>query len=318
MKQFWLGILLIFSVGTFADTPWTDYVSQLRSEAISQGIHSTVFDLAFRHIREPNHTVLKLDRSQPENRISFLKYLHTRADRNRIAMGKTELHNHAQLLNQVSKQYGVSPCFIVSLWGLETSYGRYMGKFPVIASLATLAYDHRRSAFFRKQLFHALQILNEGHVSYENFKGEWAGASGHPQFLPSSWHAYAVDFDGDGRKDIWKTYADVFASIANYLVQNGWKKDEPWGVIVQLPAQFPTDLLSLKVVKTVAEWEQLGVHLQPNTHVNPQLTAAIIEPEGGPTLMVFHNFNVLMRWNRSIYYAGTVGYLSDWICENNA
>lgn len=307
--------IIIFSCVTYAENNWAAYIEQLRVEAIAQGIRPEVFDSAFQNIHVPNHTVLKLDRSQPEKRITFLQYRNTRASSDRIVRGREEMHKHTQLLNQVAEQYGVNQCFIVSLWGLETSYGRYMGKFPVIASLATLAYDHRRAAFFRKQLLQALHILNEGHVSPALFKGEWAGASGHPQFLPSSWHDYAVDFDGDGRKDIWKTYGDVFASIANYLVKNGWQKNQPEALEVRLPVQFPRDLLSLQVVKTVSEWESTGVHFTQNVTVNPQLSASIIEPDGGPAMMVFNNFKVLMRWNRSIYYAGTVCYMAEKICS---
>ena len=310
-----LGIGIILSCVSYAQPNWTDYVKQLRVEAIAKGIRPDVFDAAFQHIHEPHRSVLNFDRNQPEKRISFLAYRNSRASQDRIAMGRSEMHKHAQLLNQVSEQYGVSACYIVSLWGLETSYGRFMGKFPVITSLATLAYDHRRAAFFRKELFYALQILNEGHVTAQNFKGEWAGATGQSQFLPSSWHGYAVDFDGDGRKDIWKSYGDVFASIANYLTKHGWQKDQPLTAVVTLPPQFSSHLASLKVVKTVSEWESLGVRFTRPDQISPQLPASIVEPDGGPAMMVFNNFNVLMKWNRSIYYAGTVSYMADRICQ---
>ncbi len=310
-----LGIGIILSCVSYAQSNWTDYVKQLRTEAISKGIRPEVFDAAFQNIHEPHRSVLSFDRNQPEKRISYLHYRDSRASQDRIVIGRREMHKHAQLLNRVSERYGVSTCYIVSLWGLETSYGRFMGKFPVITSLATLAYDHRRAAFFRKELFYALEILNEGHVSVEDFKGEWAGATGQPQFLPSSWHDYAVDFDGNGRKDIWKSYADVFASIANYLAKNGWQNDLPMSVAVTLPPQFSSDLASLKVVKTVAEWESMGVHVDQANSVNLQLPASIVMPDGGPAMMVFNNFKVLMKWNHSIYYAGTVGYMADRICQ---
>jgi membrane-bound lytic murein transglycosylase B len=199
--------------------------------------------------------------------------------------------------------------------GFETSYGRYMGNFPVIKSLATLAYNNRRAEYFRMQLLIALHILNDGHISLKDFKGEWAGASGQPQFLPTSWRDYAVDYDQDGRKDIWKSHPDVFASIANYLMKNGWQAGQPFAMEVETPDNFDENLYSRKVVKTVREWEEMGIrprdgHLPPST-----LSASIIRPDGGPTFMVFNNFNVVMRWNHSIYYAATIGYMADKICR---
>ena len=299
-----------------SSTSWRNYVAQLRHEALSQGIRPQVFDEAFQGIHEPNRQVLKYDRTQPEKRLTFLKYRNTRADAYRIKIGQNELKKHAQILHKIGKEYGVSPCFIASLWGLETSYGRFMGSFPVIKSLATLGYDNRRASFFRKQLFYALHILNDGHIDLKNFKGEWAGASGQPQFLPSSWHYYAVDHDGDGKKDIWNTKVDVFASIANYLVKHGWKSGEPWAVKVQLPSHFDETLLTREVTKTVAEWRSLGARILGDRTVDPNLPASIIEPYGGPVLMIFNNFKVIMKWNRSTYYAGTVGYMAEKICRH--
>lgn len=314
--------LVFFSVSYAAQTvqpkkkqTWSQFVAGLRVEAIEKGIRPEVFDAAFKNIKAPNRKVLHLDRTQPEKRLTFLKYRNTRADNYRITIGRRELKKHKTLLTEVSDKYGVSTCFIVSLWGLESSYGRFMGGFPVIKSLATLAYDNRRSAFFRKQLFHALKILNDGHVSLKDFKGEWAGASGQPQFLPSSWHNHAVDHDGDGRKDIWKTHSDVFASIANYLVNHGWKTGQPWAQPVETPDHFDQGLLDRKVVKTVGEWEALGVHAKSGKLPDANLEASVIHPYGGPTLMIFNNFKVIMRWNRSIYYAGTVGYMAEKICK---
>lgn len=318
ISQWIIGISCVFFSLTAIAQPnksqsWSQYVATLRAEAIAQGIRPEVFDEAFAGITEPHRKVLNLDRSQPEHRITFLKYRNTRADNYRIVLGRKELKKHQALLEQVSQKYEVSPCFIVSLWGLETSYSRYMGDFPVIKSLATLAYDNRRAEFFRKQLFHALHILNEGHIDLTHFKGEWAGASGMPQFLPSSWHAYAVDYDGDGKKDIWTTYSDAFASIANYLVSNGWKAGQPWAVTATLPSHFPQHLLTREVKKTVAEWQSMGVRL--SRPVDPNLMASVVEPYGGPAMVVFNNFDVIMKWNRSIYYAGTVGWMAEQVCR---
>ncbi len=313
-----LTTLLSLSAATAfaAKQSWSEYVKGVRAEALSQGIRPDVFDEAFRNIKAPNRRVLHLDRTQPEKRLTFLKYRNTRADAFRIKLGRREIKKYHALLDKVGDEYGVSPCFIVSIWGLETSYGRFMGTFPVIKSLATLAYDNRRSAFFRKQLFQALHILNDGHVQLKDFKGEWAGASGHPQFLPSSWHNFAVDYNKDGKKDIWKTHSDAFASIANYLLKSGWKRNQPWAIKVTTPAGFSEDLLGRKVVKTIAQWKALGV--RANGRPLPKdmnMEASIVRPYGGPTYMIFNNFRVIMKWNRSIYYAGTVGYMAEQICK---
>lgn len=295
---------------------WNEWVKQLRQEAIAQGIKPGLFDSVFKNIRGPSRRVLALERRQPEGRITFLKYRSTRADAFRIKLGRSEYRKHSQLLHEIANKYGVNSCFIVSLWGLESSYGRYMGNFPVIESLATLAYDTRRSAFFRKQLLYALEILNGGHVSLKDFKGEWAGASGQCQFLPSSWHNYAVDYNHDGRKDIWKTDADVFASIANYLKQHGWQTGQPWAVEVRIPPTLnPTYANNKDIHKSVAEWKELGLRtVNGRPWPNDRLQARLIHPDGGPYMLAFHNFDVLMKWNRSYYYAGTVGWMAEQVC----
>ncbi len=294
---------------------WSEFVKGVRQEALAQGVRPEVFDEAFADVHAPNLRVLHFDRTQPERRISYVQYRNTRADPFRIKLGRMEYKKNRHLLTEIGDKYQVDSCFIVSLWGLETSYGRYMGNFPVIKSLATLAYNNRRAAYFRMQLLLALQILNGGHVALKDFKGEWAGASGQPQFLPSSWRDYAVDYEGNGKRDIWKSHPDVFASIANYLTKNGWKAGEPFAIQVVAPHEFSEDLMSRKVVKTVAEWEALGIRPSEGSFPDSNLSASIINPDGGPTLMVFNNFNVIMRWNHSIYYAGTVGYMADKICQ---
>lgn len=294
---------------------WDEWLAGVRVEAVAQGIRPELFEEVFKDIRQPSRNVLSYDRNQPEKRLTFLTYRDTRFDAYRITMGRRALAKHRALLNEIGSKYGVNPCFIVSFWGLETSYGNFMGKFPVMQSLATLAYNPRRGPFFRKQLLYALHILNDGHVKNEDFRGEWAGASGHPQFLPSSWYAYAVDYDGDGRKDIWKTLPDVFASIANYLVENGWQRDQPWAIAVNVPAGLQ-DTVNQQQYRTLEAWRANGV-----TTVNEQpwpkvmdLPARLIHPYGGPDFLVFNNFNVIMKWNRSTYYAGTVGYGAEKIC----
>lgn len=305
-----------FTAPVYAKQSWQAFLNEIRQEAISQGVDASVVDEAFYGMDGPSRKVLSLDKTQPEKRLTYLQYRNSRADSYRIAQGRKELRKHQAVLSKVSQTYGVSECFIVSLWGLETSYGNYMGNFPVIYSLATLAYDTRRAALFRKELLLALHILNDGHVQLKYFKGEWAGASGHPQFLPSSWRDFAVDYDGDGRKDIWNDLPDAFASIANYLYKNGWKRDEPWAIPVSVPANFDNGLMSLDVTKPISQWARLGVRPQQGEHFpNNNDQVSIVQPDGGSPMMIFNNFKVIMKWNHSTYYAGTVGYMAEKICQ---
>jgi membrane-bound lytic murein transglycosylase B len=295
---------------------WNSWVADVRQEALGQGISASIFDEAFSDIHEPSRQVKGLARSQPEHRLTYSKYLHSRVDNYRIVVGRREYKKNQVLADEIGRHFGVDPCFIMSFWGMETSYGSYMGNFPVIKSLATLAYDSSRQDFFRKQLFLALHIVNDGHVTLSRFKGEWAGASGQPQFLPSSWVEYAVDYDGDGRKDIWDSKADVFASIANYMKKNGWQTDEPWAVLVKLPAHFDMNLEGKSIVKPVSEWNALGVRTEGGKPLPYQnLQASIVQPEGGPVFLAYPNYKMILRYNNSIYYAGAIGYLADKICQ---
>lgn len=293
---------------------WHAWVQQLRQEAIAEGIRPALFDQLFANM-QPLQRIHHFARTQPERRLTFLRYRATRADSNRIALGRKEYKRNRDLLDQIGTQFGIDPCFITAFWDIESSCGRFMGGFPVIQSLATLAYSSKRKEFFRRELLYALQMLNEGHVQLKDFKGEWAGGTGQPQFLPSSWHRYAVDYDHDGKKDIWRSRSDIFASIANYLAQNGWQAGQPWAIEVTLPYNFNHSLIGYNNQRTVHEWLAMGVQSNEDiSHLHPSMPASIIQPYGGPNLMIFHNFRVIMRWNRSTYYAGTVGYLADKIC----
>lgn len=317
-KSFFLCTSMLCSWVCFAEQPtWNTWVAQVRQEALAQGISPSVFDTAFANVHEPSRKIKGLARSQPEHRLTYGRYLKSRVDAYRIAMGRKEFKKNETMLQDIGARYGVDPCFMVSFWGMETSYGGYMGNFPVINSLATLAFDSARKPFFRKELFLALHILNDGHVALQDFKGEWAGASGHPQFLPSSWVKYAVDYDGDGRKDIWKSKPDALASIANYMKINGWHKDEPWAVYVKLPANFNRAALEGKsIVKPVNEWSALGVRTEQGGPLPyPSLQASIVQPNGGPVFLAYPNYKMILRYNNSIYYAGAIGYLADKICQ---
>ncbi len=317
------AFLLMAWVGVFfspwvmaAPQSWSSWVAQVRQEALAQGISPTLFDEAFAGIKEPSRQVKGLAHSQPEHRLTYSTYLHSRVDNYRISVGRQQYKKNQALLEKIGEDFGVDPCFITSFWGMETSYGSYMGNFPVIRSLATLAYDSSRRDFFRKELFLALHILNDGHVSLERFKGEWAGASGQPQFLPSSWVQYAVDYDGDGRKDIWTSKPDVFASIANYMKKNGWKTGEPWAIHVKLPPKFDKNLEGKSIVKPVSEWNAMGVRtLSGGPLPYETLEASIVQPNGGPVFLAYPNYKMILRYNNSIYYAGAIGFLADKICQ---
>ena len=311
----WMGLFL--SSTAFAEQKnWNTWVAEVRKEALAQGISATTFDSAFADIHEPSRQIKGLARSQPEHRLTYSKYLHSRVDSYRIAIGKQQYKKNKALLDEIAAHFGVDPCFIVAFWGMETSYGSYMGNFPVIKSLATLAFESNRPDFFRKQLFIALHILNDGHVTLARFKGEWAGASGQPQFLPSSWVEYAVDYDGDGRKDIWDSKADVFASIANYMKKNGWRTGEQWAILVKLPPNFNKSLEGKSIIKPVSEWNALGVRTEKGEPLPFQnLNASVVQPNGGPVFLAYPNYKMILRYNNSIYYAGAIGYLADKVCQ---
>ena len=292
---------------------FTEWREGVRTEALSLGISASTFDAAFLGI-EPIPRVIELDRSQPEVTITFAQYLERVVPESRVNQGRELLAKHRELLEPIGREYGVPPRFIVALWGIETSFGNFLGGFPVIGALATLAHDGRRSAYFREELLNALRILEDGHITPDAMVGSWAGAMGQSQFMPSSFVQYAVDHDGDGKRDIWGTHADVFASAANYLAQAGWQAGEIWGREVQLPVGFDQDLTGLKVKKTLAEWQAMGLRRANGTDL-PQaaMSGSVVLPggEGGPAYLVYDNYRTIMRWNRSFYFATSVGLLAD-------
>ena len=237
---------------------FSDWQAELRTEALNKGISAKTFDTAFAGIA-PIERVLELDRSQPEFTLTLETYLNKVVSATRVKKARQKLEEHRGILKEVSEKFGVQPRFIVALWGIETNFGQYTGGFSVIAALSTLAYDGRRSAYFRKELLNALQIIEEGHISAADMKGSWAGAMGQSQFMPSSFLNYAYDYNGDGRRDIWTTQHDVFASIANYLGSVGWRDDMTWGRQVRLPDGLDgTSLSEAKSRKNMEEWRALG------------------------------------------------------------
>ncbi|MEC7973087.1 MAG: lytic murein transglycosylase [Pseudomonadota bacterium] len=290
------------------------WLDTLKIEARSKGISQSTIESSLSGIK-PIPRVIELDRKQPEFTLTFKEYLRRVVSDRRIRIGKAKLVEHEKLLAEISIKYGVQPRYIIALWGIETDFGRITGGFPVISSLATLAYDGRRSKFFRKELFLALKIVDKGHITAKDMLGSWAGAMGQNQFMPSSFHAYAVDYNRDGSKDIWKTLPDIFASIANYLSKSGWQGDQTWGRAVRLPDKFSSKLLGRKIKKGLNQWHELGVRkLSGKDLPKRNLISSIIRPEKGmvgPAFVVYHNYGVILKWNRSNYFATAVGTLSD-------
>lgn len=292
------------------------WVEGVRADATKRGVDRAIFDEAFKGVK-PIPRIIELDRSQPEFTLTFAEYRARVAPLARIKKGRRRLAENAAELEAAAKKFGVQARFVVALWGIETDFGRVTGGFPVIAALATLAYDGRRSAYFRKELLNALEILDQKHIAPKDMVGSWAGAMGQSQFMPSSFKAYAVDADGDGRRDIWGTKADVFASAANYLSSVGWRDDQTWGRQVKLPPGFDLSLANLKVTKRLGEWQKLGVRKADGANLpQRQLKASLVLPVKGksnPAYLVYGNYRSILHWNRSTYFALTVGYLADQI-----
>lgn len=291
------------------------WLGDLRAEAEAAGIGESTLDAALDGL-SPIPRVIELDRKQPEFTQTFDEYMARRVTPELVEEGRRVFREQRALLTEIGGKYRVQPRFIVALWGVETRYGKSTGGFPVIAALATLAYDSRRSAYFRGELLAALKIVDQGHIEPANMIGSWAGAMGQNQFMPSSFLRFAVDFDGDRRRDIWTTLADVFASTAKYLSRSGWRGDQTWGREVRLPDGFDPALTGLGVVKRLSGWQRIGVRRADGGDLpGRDLRASIVLPGGadGPAYVVHSNYRAILKWNRSDYFAVSVGYLADLI-----
>lgn len=312
----WLLSLLVCSAAWAEEAVPRDFFAWLagvRQEALGRGLSPTTLDAALVGLR-PIERVVNLDRRQPEFVDTFLNYLQQRVNDKRVAQGRARMRAHRDLLRRVQAQYGVPPQYLLAFWGMESNYGANQGAHPVIAALATLAYDTRRGEFFRTELLEALAILDAGHIGVDRMVGSWAGAMGQMQFMPSTFNNYAVDEDGDGRIDLWGSLPDAFASAANYLAQLGWKFNETWGREVRLPEDFDWSQARLGNRKPVNAWAAQGVTRADGKPL-PKSTqeGAIILPQGyrGPAFLVYDNFERIFTWNRSLNYALAVGHLAD-------
>lgn len=320
MRSAFILLALLAAFPACAQSGFDAWLAAFRQDAAAQGISPATLDAALNGI-VPIERVVELDRRQPEFLQTFADYLGRRTSANQVARGRALLQQHAALLDAVERQYGIPKAVLVAFWGLETNYGSTFGGFNIPASLATLAYEGRRSGFFRSQLMDALRIIDAGHVSAARMNGSWAGAMGHMQFMPSTFRAYAVDGDGDGRIDLWQSLPDAMHSAANYLKHAGWRADEPAALEVRLPDDFDWRRARIAYRLPAAEWVALGVRTAAGEAL-PAVAgrAAIVLPQGwqGPAFMVFDNFDVVMQWNRSVNYALTVAQLAHQLAGGGA
>ncbi len=321
------GVCLSGSVMAKTQAEFQTYLTNLKQEAIAKGYETKLIDDAFATATY-KEKVVSADKNQPEVKETLETYLPKRVPQWKIDRARKLYAENKDVLERVAKEFGVQARFIVALWGLESNFGTIQGGHNVISSLVTLAFDGRREALYKRQLWAALDILKSGHITLDKFKGSWAGAMGQTQFMPTSFNAYAIDYNNDGRKDIWTTKEDAFASIANYLKQEGWNDSLTWGRQVQLPENFDSKYVLVRGTKTrkqwleywndsersLADWQALGVRKADGSDLpNVDVRAALVMPDdiNGRMYLAYDNYKVFMHWNRSYYFATSVGYLSD-------
>ncbi|HTZ71362.1 MAG TPA: lytic murein transglycosylase [Acetobacteraceae bacterium] len=286
------------------------FLASLRVEAAHAGIRREVIEAALTGLT-PNADVIRLDRHQPEFTLTWAQYRARVLPARRLAAARDHYARNETLFTEIGTHYGVDPGVIIGIWGLESGFGVNTGGFSVVQALATLAYDGRRAAFFRGELLNALRILNDGDVTTRRMTGSYAGAMGQPQFMPSAYLHYAVDYDGDGRRDIWTSLPDVFASVANYLARCGWHAGEPWGQPVLIPAGY-SGPSGRDAMRPLGHWQAAGIRrIDGRPFSRADVPAALVLPDGagGEAYMVYHNFHVIRRYNPSDFYALAVGLL---------
>lgn len=296
-----------------SDAEFSSCVATLTDKARTAGISRQTIQNSLAKATY-NTRVVELDRKQPEFTTTFADYFNRRVTDDRVAKGRELLIKHKDLLDKVASQYGVPAPYLLAFWGLETNYGSFFGKMSVVDSLTTLACDERRSDFFAGELIAALRILDEGAIAPDKMEGSWAGAMGHVQFMPTAFLRYAVDYDGDNKRDLWNSVPDAMASAAHFLQNLGWTTSERWGREVKLPENFSYVDAGLDNHKSLADWAELGVRRADGAPLPiADMDASLLVPAGhnGPAFLVYHNFNVIMGWNRSEYYALAVGQMAD-------
>ncbi|MBA2304035.1 MAG: lytic murein transglycosylase [Acidobacteria bacterium] len=303
--------------------PFAEWLLELRAEAISRGISADMLDRAFADL-QPVEKILERDRTQAEFALDLDAYLKRRLTSSTVKLAQQMHARHRTLLNRVERAYGVSSRVVVSVWGLESNFGRFSGVRPTIPALVTLAYDPRRGPMFRNELFSALEIVDRGDIELERLKGSWAGALGQPQFMPSSYLEYAQDFDGDNRKDIWSSQADVFASIAFFLQKHGWTAGEAWGREISVPPLLQKAALTIPRreagcrarrlmtdPRPLTEWHKMGLKTITNARLPKSTRPASMVEAGKRTFLLYDNYEALLGYNCAHSYALSVALLSD-------
>ena len=334
MRTFFIAVALVAASAASGQEPsveepparpsFSEWLDALRAEALERGISSATLDKAFETVQEPEPTVIARDRTQAEIVLSLEAYLARVLRPRTIATARQMFARHRTLLTTVGERYDINPRVLVAIWGIESNFGRFSGVRPTIGALATLAWDPRRSAFFRGELLNALEILEHGDIDVSRMKGSWAGAMGQPQFMPSSYLKWAEDFDDDGRRDIWASPPDVFASIANYMKEHGWKKGQTWGREVKISAAAARTIAAdvprrsggcgarrdMTVPLPMPRWQEIGVRLTSGAALpKTDFTASLVS---GSTrhFLVYDNYDALLEYNCAHSYAIAVALLS--------
>ena len=304
--------------------PFTEWLAAFLAEARDRGYSDRLLERTVGRVAEPLPQVIQSDRNQAELNPGFERYLSTRVTRSMITRGRTAAKANAALLGRIEAAYGVQRRFVVAIWGIETQYGRITGRTPIFRALATLAWEPRRADYFRNELYNALMMVDRGYIEPEAMTGSWAGAMGQAQFMPSSYMTYAVDFDNDGRRDIWKSNADALASIANYLKGFGWNDEETWGREVRIPdraraaiAELPRRPTGCYAIRNMTErrplddWRALGVTRADGAPLPQADNQAGLVDVGERQFLVYPNYDAILGYNCAHYYALTVALLGD-------
>lgn len=317
--KFFSSILFIFiclTSNSHSDDNFNKWLLNYKQFAINQGVTKQTVDEAFKNTKLLKR-IIKYDRNQPEFIEKTKVYVGKRVNKQKVIYAKKLIKNNNNLLNKVEKKYKVPKNYLVALWGIETVFGKHKGKVDIISALATLSFDKRRSSYFSRELITLLKLIDKKIVSLDDLKGSWAGAHGNFQFMPTSIKNYAIDYNKDGKIDLYTSLEDSFASAANYLKKIGWDKN-PWGVKVRLSKNidaknFTYDARKLAKQLKVKEWVQMGVQLPENFNINPNTRARLVKPDGkiSEVYMVFNNYEKLLNWNRSLRFAITIGVFAD-------